>query len=87
MGVVTFGRALNISKAMAGTTDFERMTMDELIRDYQRTKLESFPTWVGFPNIETQVTPDGNFKVTWSAVVPKEILSYDPRVEDELWQL
>lgn len=84
MGVVEFGRTFDIAKATTDTADFERMTMDEIVRDYQRAKIESFPTWDGFPEIKTQRTLDGNLQVAWYVAVPKECL-FTPE-DEQLWQ-
>lgn len=85
MGVVEFGRVFDISKAMTGTPEFEDMTMNTVLKDYQREKLESFPTWVGFPEIKTQTMMNGNLQVSWYVAIPKEHLITPD--DEELWQL
>lgn len=79
-----FGRAFDVSDQMMSTPDFEITVMSIVMRDYQQTKMQSFPGWKGFPEIKVMKDLQG-MKVGWYALVDKEEI-FNVAEEDNLWQ-
>ena len=78
-----FGRTFDVSPQMMGTQDFEMTIITMIMRDYQKTKSETFPGWMGFPEIKTTQTLQG-LQIAWHAAVPiLEIFNYVE--EEQLW--
>ena len=78
-----YGKTFQISDQMMGTPDFEMVVLNMVMRDYQQSKMQSFPGWKGFPEIKTFRDMHG-MQVAWYALVDDEDI-FNTVEEEQLW--